>query len=115
MGWWIAAFALALLVAALLVFERRHAPPYLVVVDRPEELEGLVRLLSGRGAPVLILPVGPSEEAWAIARRLERTLPDVMLVEDGDVAEGLRQCPAPVATVVQLAGAWGLDEIRRFV
>lgn len=113
--WWIPALIIPL--AVLLVFDlvRRRAPPILLLVrDREEELEGVLRHLAGRGRPLFLLDLGSEDGSRGVAERLCRDLPDCYLLF-GDLADGLAQVPAPVVLVVSLLGPWQAREIYPFL
>ena len=81
--------------------EHRRPPILLLVRNRADEIEGVLRTLAASGAPVYAVVRSSGDESWAIARRVARTTSGVVACE-GNVEDALDASGLAVALVVRL-------------
>ena len=80
---------------------RRRLPVLLLVRDRAEEIEGVLRQILVTGSEVHVLVRDSGDESWAIVRRLAGEHAAIVAIR-GDMEEGLDDSGLAAAVLIRL-------------
>ncbi len=80
---------------------RRRLPVLLLVRNRAEEIEGVLRQILATGCEVHVLVRDSGDESWAIVHRLAGEYAAVVAIR-GDVDEGLDDSGLAAAVLIRL-------------
>lgn len=97
--------AIGVLIVVWIVWpsERRRVPVLLLVRNRAEEIEGVLRQLAGAGCEVHVLVRDSGDETWAIVQRLARQSAGVVAMR-GDIEQALDASGLAAAVLIRLDG-----------
>ena len=81
--------------------ERRRLPVLVLVRNRAEEIEGVLRLISGAGCEMHVLVRDSGDESWAIVTRFARQTAGVVAMR-GDLEQALEETGLSAMVLIRL-------------
>jgi len=91
---------------------QRRLPVLLLVRNRADEIEGVLRLLAGRGRVVYVVVRDSGDESWQIVRRLAFEMSNVV-ARRGEIAETLEDTGLGCAVLLRLDDGRPLRSVLR--